>query len=154
MPRAIFRSPEDLWSGVLLASSGIAFALASLAYDRGSVTRMGPGFFPFVLAAALALIGIGSVLRSALRSGPPVVAFAVRPTVLVLGATVVFAALLQGAGLAAALLVVVPVSALASMRFRWTSALLLAGAVSAASSLVFVYGLGVPVPVLGPWLAG
>jgi putative tricarboxylic transport membrane protein len=115
---------------------------------------MGPGFFPFVLALVLLLIGLAAAVRSFLRAGPPVIGLSLPAMALVLGGVVAFAALLQGAGLAVALIVVVLASAHASIRFRWRSAILLAGAVSALSVLVFAIALHLPVPVVGRWLTG
>jgi len=154
MPHAAVRSPGDFWAGVLLAGFGASFGLIAPSYELGSATRMGPGFFPFALAVVLLLIGIALAARSVRRAGRPVVGIALAPMVLVLGGTLVFGAVLQGSGLAAALVVVVLLSARASIRFRWSRAILLAGAVSALSILVFVYALGLPVPILGRWLTG
>ncbi len=154
MPRNTVLGAGDFWSGILLAGLALGFGLVSVSYDLGRPTRMGPGFFPLVLAAVLLLIGLATAARSFLRGGPPVDELTLRPIVLVLGGVVGFGVLLQGAGLAAALVVVVLVSARASFRFRWRSAILLAGAVSALSILVFAIALQLPVPVLGRWLAG
>lgn len=154
MMRPAIRSPGDFWTGLLLTGFGLGFWRYALSYELGRVNRIGPGTFPLVLAVVLALIGIASVVRSFLRAGPPVGRIALAPMVLVLGATLAFGALLEGAGLAAALVVVVLVSARASLRFRWPSAIFLAGAMSASAVLVFAYALGLPVPVVGRWLAG
>ncbi len=154
MPRIAVLGPGDFWSGVLLAGLGLGFGLLALTYELGRPTRMGAGFFPFALALVLFLIGLATTARSLLRAGPPVVAIALRPMALVLGAVVAFGALLQGVGLAAVLVVVVLASARASVRFRWRSAILLAGAVSALSVLVFATALQLPIPVVGRWLTG
>ncbi|HYI71960.1 MAG TPA: hypothetical protein VEX87_19525, partial [Skermanella sp.] len=75
------------------------------------------------------------------------------PLSLVLGACALFGALLQTAGLIAALLALVLVSASASRRFGfdWTAVAGLA-ALIAFCSLIFVGGLGVPMPLAGSWL--
>jgi hypothetical protein len=152
--RLAIRATADFWTGLVLAAVGIGFAALSLGYDLGSATRIGPGFFPFVLAAGLSLLGIAAAVRSFLLAGPAAISIGIRPNVLVLGAVVGFAALLRDAGLAVTLVLVLLVSARASDRFRWPTAVLLAGVASAASILVFVCGLGLPVPVLGHWLGG
>jgi hypothetical protein len=154
MPHMAVPRSGDLWSGVLLAGFGVGFGVVARGYQLGSATRMGPGFFPLALAVALLLIGIAMAARSVRRAGPPVVGVALAPMVLVLGGTLLFAAVLQGAGLAAALVAVVLLSARASIHFRWSRAILLAGAVAALSVLVFVTALQLPVPVFGRWLTG
>lgn len=152
--RPVVRGPEDFWAGILLTSLGMGFALVALTYEQGSATRMGAGFFPLMLAVALILIGLAAVVRSLLVAGPRITDPAVRSMVLVLGATVVFGVLLQGAGLVVTVFVAVLVSARASARFRWRDAILLACGVTAVSVPLFATALGLPVPVLGPWLAG
>jgi hypothetical protein len=106
------------------------------------------------MALALFLLGLAAALRSFLRAGPAIEALSFRPIVLVLGATLCFGLLLEGAGLAAALLAAVLVSARAGHSFRWSSAILLAGAVSALSVLLFCFALGLPIPVVGRWITG
>jgi hypothetical protein len=69
-------------------------------------------------------------------------------------ATVGFGLLARGAGLVVALPVLVVGSAAASARFRWGPALALAAGLTLFCALVFLKGLGVPLPLVGPWLGG
>lgn len=154
MARPKLRGPRDFWSGVLFASLGAVFGVVALTYEQGSATRMGAGYFPCVLAAILFVVGVALAARSLLIVGAPVGGMAIGPIVLVLGATLGFGLLLHGAGIAVALAVVVLVSARASIRFRWKSAIVLAIVVTAASILLFVHALRLPVPILGRWLTG
>ena len=72
--------------------------------------------------------------------------------VLVLVGTALFGALVGTLGLIAALLALVLTSA-ASEKFQWDwRAALGLAALIAFCSLVFVKGLGVPMPLFGPWL--
>ena len=57
----------------------------------------------------------------------------------------------RGAGVVIALPLLVIVSALASARFRWKTALLEAAGITLFCIVVFLKGLGVPLPVLGSW---
>jgi hypothetical protein len=56
--------------------------------------------------------------------------------------------------LAIALPALVLISAAASDRFRWWLSLLLSAGLAIFCVLVFLNGLGVPLPLLGPWLGG
>jgi hypothetical protein len=56
--------------------------------------------------------------------------------------------------LVVALLLLVIMSASASKRFRWRTALIVAAGLTIFCILVFVKGLGIPLPILGPWLGG
>jgi putative tricarboxylic transport membrane protein len=73
---------------------------------------------------------------------------------LIVTATVVFGFLVKGAGLAIALPLFVMMTAYASAKFRWVPSLILAAATTVFCVLVFVKGLGVPLPIIGRWFAG
>lgn len=145
------KHPKDFWTGVLYLAIGAGSALASTRYGMGSAVRMGPGYFPAVLGILLAVVGLVSLVRGFLRKGAPITPFAWKSLALILGGIVLFGLLVSGAGLVVALLLLVLMSAWASVHFRLRSALLLAVCTTAFSVLVFVKALGVPLPILGSW---
>jgi hypothetical protein len=151
----LIRSPKDFWAGLLYAGFGAAAVLIARDYGMGSGARMGPAYFPTVLGSLLFLIGVASIVRSFVVHGEPVGAIAWRGLVLVTAGTVLFGVLLRPAGMIAAIAALVLVSAAASARFRleWR-ALALMALLIAFCALVFVKGLGMNVPVVGPWLGG
>ncbi len=67
---------------------------------------------------------------------------------------VVFGFLVRGAGLVVALPLLVIISAYASTRFRWRTTLIMAAGLTIFCALVFVKGLGIPLPIIGPWFGG
>ncbi len=85
----------------------------------------------------------------------PIGAIAWKGAALVTAGTVLFGLLLRPAGLVPALVALILVSASASARFRleWRASVLML-ALIAFCALVFVKGLGLPLPLLGPWFAG
>jgi hypothetical protein len=130
---------------------GASAVLIGQGYALGSAGRMGPGYFPTALGAMLALLGLVAIVRSFLGSGEAIEKFAIKETVLILLSVVLFGVLLRGAGLVVAVAVLVLVSAYASNKFEWKSSVLLAIGGAAFCSLVFVLGLGVPMPLFGTW---
>jgi putative tricarboxylic transport membrane protein len=146
--------PKDFWTGVIYLFVGVAAFWIGREYPFGSAGRMGPGYFPAVLSCLLVLFGLISIGRSFLQPGPPIGSFPFKAIVLVIGATVLFGALINTAGLIIALLVLVLMSAAASEHFRfdWKATLGLIVLV-VFCALVFVKGLGVPMPLVGTWLA-
>jgi len=50
--------------------------------------------------------------------------------------------------------VMVLATAAASVYFRWRTALILAAGLTVLSALLFVKGLGLPIPLIGPWFGG
>jgi len=146
------RNPKDFWTGIIyLVFGGFAFWIAR-DYGMGTASRMGPGYFPTVLSGLLMLFGVIAIVRSFIVPGEPIGKFAWKAAVLVLLATLLFGFLIIRGGLIAALLALVLVSASASDKFKfdWKAALGL-GLLVAFCSLVFVKGLGVPMPLLGTW---
>ncbi|NWG87458.1 MAG: tripartite tricarboxylate transporter TctB family protein [Hydrogenophilaceae bacterium] len=147
------RNPKDFWAGLIYLGIGLAALYIAQDYAMGMAVRMGPGYFPKVLGSLLALIGLIALVRSFLRPGEAIGRLAWREALLVLGATVIFGLLVRGAGLALSLLALVVVSAYASKQFRLRPILLLAVGLSVFSVLVFIKGLGIPLPLLGSWIA-
>ena len=151
--RAVAES-KDFWSGVIFLGVGVAFVGLGRGYPMGTAMRMGPGYFPTMLGGLLGLIGLCLMVRTLLRPGPSVGRLAYSKLVLVTLSNVVFALLLRRLGLGLALVLLVLVSAYASKRFRWPIALTLAVGLAAGSSIIFVWLLGLPIPILGTWLGG
>ncbi|MCZ7561222.1 MAG: tripartite tricarboxylate transporter TctB family protein [Burkholderiaceae bacterium] len=63
------RNQRDFWSGVMFLVLGVLFVIFSQAYQLGTPARMGPGFFPTMLGALMALLGLGIAWRALSRSG-------------------------------------------------------------------------------------
>jgi hypothetical protein len=150
----MIRSTKDFWTGLIYIFFGGTAVIIARDYPMGTALKMGPAYFPTVLGGLLVFIGILAVIRSFLKSGTPIGAFAIKGLALVIASTVLFGLLVRGAGLIVALPALVIVSASASCRFRWAPTLLLAAGLTIFCTLVFLRGLGIPLPILGPWLGG
>jgi hypothetical protein len=152
--RRLVRDPKDFWSGAIFLGVGLGAVVFAREHSMGTATRMGPAYFPTVLGALLALIGLILAVRSLVMAGERIDRPALRMLALVLGANVLFGLLLRQFGLAISLLALVMVSGCASQRFTWGASLGLAIGLAAFSVLVFVKVLGLPIPLLGTWLGG
>lgn len=148
------RDPKDFWSGILFLATGLVAIVFIREHSMGAATRMGPAYFPTILGALLAVIGVAMTVRALIVPGGPMPRFALGKLALITASNVLFALLVRGAGLAIALVVLVLASAYASRRFAWTPALTLAVALSVFSVLVFVKALGLPMPIVGSWFGG
>ena len=115
---------------------------------------MGPAYFPNILGGLLIVIGAISVIRSFIVHGAPIGTFAFKGLALVSVSVLVFGIVVRGAGLAVAIPILVIISAYASKRFRWGPTLLIAAGLTMFCSLVFIRGLGIPLPIIGPWFGG
>jgi len=149
------RNPRDFWAGAIYLALAAVVIWIGRGYPQGSSARMGPGYFPVVLGAILAVLGAVSVIRSFLRPGEAVAAFAWRPLLTILGAVMLFGLLLERAGVVVALAALMIVGAFASRNSRLDlkTVASFAGLI-AFCVFVFVKGLGVPMPLLGSWFGG
>ncbi len=145
---------KDFWSGVIFLAVGIGFVHFGRAYSMGTAVHMGPAYFPTMLGGLLALIGFIAIVRALIRPGPTVGRIAYGKLALVTVSNVLFALLLRPLGLLASLTLLVVMSAYASKRFRWPVALGLAAGLAAGSAIIFVWLLGLPIPIVGTWLGG
>jgi putative tricarboxylic transport membrane protein len=138
----------------MFTAAGLAAVVLGRDYSMGTATKMGPAYFPTALGMLLTLIGLAIVIHSFLQPGEPIGRLAVGPLALVLGASALFGLVLRGAGLGPAVVLLVVVSAYASRRFRWRSAVGLALGLAVFGAVVFVKVLGLPIAIVGSWLGG
>lgn len=148
------KNARDFWAGILYVGIGVLVLILSRDYEMGSALRMGPAYLPTVLGGLLVLIGVISLGRSFLRPGAPISGFRIKGLVLVTTSTLLFGILVRGAGVAIALPLLVIMSSAASRHFRWGYSLVMATGLTLFCILVFLKGLGVPLPVLGSWFSG
>jgi hypothetical protein len=141
------RAPKDFWSGVMFCGFAAVAIFAARGYSLGSAGRMGPGYFPLLLAALLAVLGGMLIARSVVLSGEPLSRFHVLPLVVIAAAVCLFGVLIEPLGLVVSLAVLTLMAALASGRFRLIETLTLAVALLVFSVSVFVYALGLPLNI-------
>jgi hypothetical protein len=145
------RSPRDFWAGLLFVGIAAMFIALASQYRFGDAHRMGPGYFPIMVGALLAVLGAVVASRGLAFDGPPLPRFNPRPLLVTLLAVVLFGLALERLGLAAAIAVLVLVSAFADRDVRLLPSLVLALLLIAFSVATFVWLLGLPLPVWPQW---
>ena len=152
------RHPKNFWIGLIFLCFGLAAIALIGDNEMGSAGKMGPSYFPTVLGGLLAIVGLVGIIRAFIGRGSgahdAIGTFHIRDIVIILGAVVLFGILMRGAGLAAAAFVLVMLSSYASKQFSLKSALPLAIGLAIFAVLLFVKLLGLPMPIVGPWLGG
>ena len=146
------RNAKDFWSGVMFVAFGVFFAGFARQYDMGTAARMGPAYFPTVLGLLLVVIGAYvsfKGIRAEAEDGEGAVSrFHFKPLLLVLGAVVAFGLLLRPGGLIVALAALIFISSLGSGEFKLKEILPLAIGLCVLVLAVFIWGLGLTIPVL------
>ena len=145
------RNPKDFWPGFIYMAFGISALIIARDYKMGTALKMGPAYFPAIVSSLLVLVGVISVVRSFVKEGSPIGSFTVKGLFIIAASTLVFGFILRGAGLIIALPVFVISSFYASRWFNWRHSIMLAVGVSAFCIIVFLKGLGVPIPLVGSW---
>jgi hypothetical protein len=151
-------SQKDFLSGLMFTVVGAAFALGAREYEVGEAARMGPGYFPMMLGILLTGLGLVITLQSFRKGGSdgdPVGSIAWRPLGFVLGANLLFGALLVGVpalgipafGMVVAIYALVIVAGFAQAGGNIKQSLVLATVLAVGSYGAFVYMLKLQFPV-------
>lgn len=146
--RMRIKSPRDFWAGLMFLGFGGFFCIWAVThYKMGTALRMGPAYFPTLLGALLAFLGMVILLQSLSVEGEKVGAFAPRPLLMILVGCLAYAYLMRPLGLVLATAALVFISALGGHEFRWKEVAILYVVLIVFSVLVFVKGLTLPLPL-------
>jgi hypothetical protein len=140
------KNPRDLASSLVVLAVGLFFIFNGMNYAMGTSTRMGPGFYPVLLGIIAVILALILLVPALTREGhlEPV---AWRPFLAVSAAIAAFALTLRTLGVAPAIFATVVVSAFADRTARPLSTIVVAIAIVAGTWLVFIKGLGIPLPL-------
>jgi hypothetical protein len=141
------RSPKDFWAGLFFVAVALGFVGLAYQYGMGNMHRMGPALFPTLVGALMGGLGLLIALRAFALDGPPLPRFHARPIVISLIAIALFGVALAHAGLIAAIAVLVVVGAAASRESKPLETIGLVAVLIAFSVAVFVWLLGLPIPL-------
>jgi hypothetical protein len=132
----------------MLITIGAASILIARGYPFGSTMRMGPGYFPSVLGAILLLFGIYVMIIGLRRGEKIAVHCSLRALIVLPLSLVAFGVLMTHAGFIPALVVLIFGSASAGREFKFVEVLLLTVILTGLSVAVFIWGLGLPYPLI------
>lgn len=150
----IIRNPKDVLSGLLFIALGLLFAWQTQDLPMGTAVRMGPGYFPLLLSGLLGLLGLIILINGLRFPGEMPSGIAWRAVVIITGAVVFFGFAVRPLGFLPALGITVFVAATASRLFTFKTAIANTVVMVIFAWAVFIKGLGLPIPILGPWLGG
>jgi len=147
------RSTADLLAGGIFVLIGGAFVVGSLSYELGTPLRMGPGYFPLLVGAILAALGLAIVVKG-LVAGEELSLEAIpwRAVIVIVVALLFFGFTVRRLGFVPTSAVTALLTTLASRRMRPLTAVAVAAGLTVASTLIFVVGLQLRIPLWGPWL--
>ncbi|MGR9137386.1 tripartite tricarboxylate transporter TctB family protein [Rhizobium leguminosarum] len=145
---------KELASSLTLIVIGGGFSIgALLTLDLGTTFRMGPGYFPLVLAGLITVIGAVLLLTSLkTHGGLDIVPAPTRAVAAIVVAPVLFGLTVRGAGFIPAVALTTLSASLASPDLQMRHIVMIAAGMTIFCVAVFIYALGMPVRLIGPWL--
>ncbi|MET0483896.1 MAG: tripartite tricarboxylate transporter TctB family protein [Aestuariivirgaceae bacterium] len=144
--------PANGLCGAIFVLFGLFFAVQASSLEIGTAFRMGPGYFPLVLAIVLVLLGLVILVQAFRVEGEPIGPIAWRGMLFILPAPIFFGLTVRGLGFVPSIFLTALVAAFASRRMTPGLAVLLAAGLTLFSVAVFSYALGLPFQRFGPWL--
>lgn len=136
---------RDTAAAAILLTFGGGVLLVGSHYEMGTLTDMGPGYFPFMLGIIIVLFGLALLAQSIMADPVPLGDWHARPLAAVTASILLFALLVGWLGLVAAALGLVGMSRLASSPYRPVEVAVLGAGLALISVAVFISLLTLPV---------
>jgi hypothetical protein len=141
---------NDVGAGVIFIALGLFFGILTLMeLNIGTARRMGPGYFPIMLAGILIVFGAAVVFKGIghqdVARGP----LPWRGLAVLLSVPVIFGLLIRPLGMAPVLLITTFITSFASKRMSVLAAIALSVGLTIFCILVFSMALGLPLRVFG-----
>jgi hypothetical protein len=147
-----WRNNRDFWAGVVYITLGVVGMWIARDYPFGSALRMGPGYFPTVLGGIMIAFGIMVLLMGIKNNEKMKGTWSLRALIVLPLATAVFGFVMEEWGFIPAMVLLVPMSAASGNEFKWGEIILLTIGLTIICTGVFIYGLGLPYPLVkGFW---
>ena len=141
---------KNLAAGFMYIGIAVFFGAQSFSLGIGKVSQMGPGFFPLMLSAALAVVGIATMFTREGGDGK-IGTVAWKNLAFILAGPVSFFLLVTGAGFLPAIWVAVYIPTHAATDLRRRTALILTTVFALVSWILFTKVLGLPIRTFGRW---
>lgn len=141
---------KNVATGLLFLFIGVGTLWISSSYPLGSASSMGPGYFPTILGTilcVLSLILFGDGLKRE-DAEDEFLTWNFAPLLIITVAVILFAVLLEPAGLVLSTMIMVFVSGLASPRSKLVTNIISAVLLAAITVAIFSFALGLNIPIL------
>ena len=148
----MIHNPRAFTAGAVFCLIAVLFLIKAWPLAPGTVARMGLGFFPRMLGIALTVLGLIIMLGALSPRAPrqPLERWNLRGLILITGAIILFAALIEVAGFVIACTVMLGTASLASREFTPMGRTVCIAVLVVMGLLAFGWGLRLPFPLLPP----
>ncbi|MES5099993.1 tripartite tricarboxylate transporter TctB family protein [Agrobacterium sp. BA1120] len=146
-PAANTRDYPDILAGGVMIFLGALGLWAGRDLTYGTPAMMGPGFLPKSLCAIIALIGAVVLIKALSKPHEALDAINPKPLIILVVAIAGFAFAAESFGFVVATIWLLVVGSLADPESRWKEILISTAVLTSLGALLFVYGLGVQMPI-------
>jgi hypothetical protein len=149
----MIKNRSDFAAGLLFAAVGLYYGKLSLNLSMGSALQMGPGYFPVVLCGLLICLGVVILVKSFFDPQDDVFGKVPwRALIMLPLAIVVFGAVVTRLGLFPTVFVTAFIASLSSSQIPLKIAAAVSLTLAVFCTLIFAYGINLPIPIFGHWL--
>ena len=143
---------RDFFGGLMYIVTGAAGWWIARDYPFGSALRMGPGYFPTVLSWMMIAFGVAILIMGFKNNVKIAGNWSIRALIVLPLSTIAFGYMMEEVGFLPAMLVLIPFSAIAGREFKLVEIALLTVGLTILCTAMFIYGLGLPYPLIkGMW---
>ncbi len=139
----------DFLAGLLMLVVGAGAFYMALDFPFGSALRMGPGYFPRMLAGIFMAFGVFVLVRGLMTGEPVKGRWGFKPLAFICASLIGFGWTMEKFGFFPALVVLFLLACLAGNELIWKEVPILTVVMSAFAWLVFIWLLGLPYPLIG-----
>jgi hypothetical protein len=142
-----FRASKNFLAGLMFIGFGLLGLWLGWPLDGGTLSDMGPGYFPRAISILLVLLGAGLSVTDLLQDEEAVEGFAWKPLALITASALAFAFLLKPVGLVGTLAATTILASAAGTLLRPLALTVLVAIMVVANVGIFVFALKMPIPL-------
>ena len=143
-----FYKKKDFWASIMFLGIGAGAIIGARNYPFGTTLRMGPGYFPTMLGWILVAFGLYVMVRG-LRSDEKIRSnWSIRALIVLPISMIAFGILMEVAGFIPAMAALIFIAVASGREFKFMEVLLLTIFLGAMSIAMFIWGLGLPYPLI------
>lgn len=142
----VIKSPQDFGAGILFIVFGAIGLWVGSDLTFGTARNMGPGYFPMIICALIALIGVIVAAKSLALEGPAIERIHLRPILFILLAITPFLVIEKTGAIIASILLII-FAAFGRKQVNLLETVIFAVGTAAFVVIIFVYALGQPMPI-------
>lgn len=147
-PSNVKRDYPDILAGVVMVGLGALGLWAGRDLSFGTPSMMGPGFLPDVICGIIIAIGLFVFIQGLTKGHEGIGSSNVKPLLILVAAIAGFALMAEPLGFVVSTAWLLIVGSLADQESRWREILISTVILTAFGAFVFIYGLGVQMPIL------